>query len=47
MFDVQGIFRVLYENLTHKRVFRRQMIEIGHLTSWPQMTWTSEKVTPS
>ena len=26
-------------------VLRRQMTEIGNLTSWPQMTLTSEKVT--
>ena len=39
------IFRVLDEKLTHKHVLRRQMTEIGNLTSWPQMTWTSEKVT--
>ena len=38
------IFRVLYEKPTHKHVLRRQMTEIGNLTSWPQMTLTSEKV---
>ena len=30
---------------THKHVLRRQMTEIGNLTSWPQMTLTSETVT--
>ena len=39
------IFRVLDEKPTHKHVLRRQMTEIGNLTSWPQMTLTSEKVT--
>ena len=39
------IFRVLDEKPTHKHVFRRQMTEIGNLTSWPQMTLTLEKVT--
>ena len=38
------IFRVPDEKLTHKHVLRRQMTEIGNLTSWPQMTLTSEKV---
>ena len=37
------IFRVLDEKPTHKHVLRRQMTEIGNLTSWPQMTLTSEK----
>ena len=40
------IFRVLDEKPTHKHVLWRQMTEIGNLTSWPQMTLTSEKVTP-
>ena len=39
------IFRVLDEKPTHKHVLWRQMTEIGNLTSWPQMTLTSEKVT--
>ena len=39
------IFRVLAEKPTRKHVLRRQMTEIGNLTSWPQMTLTSEKVT--
>ena len=42
---VKVIFRVLDENPTHKHVLRRQMTEIGNLTSWPQMTLTLEKVT--
>ena len=41
------IFRVLDEKPTHKHVLRRQMTEIGNLTSWPQVTLTSEKVTSS
>ena len=43
----EGHFRVLDEKPTHKHVLRRQMTEIGNLTSWPQMTLTSEKVTSS
>ena len=39
------IFCVLDEKPTHKHVLRRQMTEIGNLTSWPQMTLTSEKFT--
>ena len=39
------IFRVLDENPTHKHMLWRQMTEVGNLTSWPQMTLTSEKVT--
>ena len=39
------IIRVLDENPTHKHMLRRQMTEIGNLTSWPQMTLTSEWVT--
>ena len=39
------IFRVRIEKPTRKHVLRRQMTEIGNLTSWPQMTLTSEKVT--
>ena len=39
------LFRVLDEKPTHKHVLRRQMTEIGNLTSWPQMTLTLEKVT--
>ena len=40
----KAVFRVLDEKSTHKHVLRRQMTEIGNLTSWPQMTLTSEKV---
>ena len=39
------IFRVPDEKPTHKHLLRRQMIEIGNFSSWPQMTLTSEKVT--
>ena len=39
------IFRVLDEKSIQEYVLRRQMAEIGNLTSWPQMTLTSEKVT--
>ena len=39
------IFRVRDEKPTHKHVLRLQMTEIGNLTSWPQMTLTSEKFT--
>ena len=39
------LFRVLDEKPTQKQVLRRQMDEIGNLTSWPHMTLTSEKVT--
>ena len=41
---LRSFFRVLDEKPTHKHVLRRQMTEIGNLTSWPQMTLTSEKV---
>ena len=39
---LRSFFRVLDEKPTHKHVLRRQMTEIGNLTSWPQMTLTSE-----
>ena len=39
------IFRVLDEKPTHKHVLRCQMTEIGNLTSRPQVTLTSEKIT--
>ena len=41
----KAIFRVLDETPNYKHVLRRQLTEIGNLTSWPQMTLTSEKVT--
>ena len=41
----KAIFRVLDDKPTHKHVVRRQMTEICNLTSWTQMTLTSEKVT--
>ena len=41
---LRSFFRVLDEKPTHEHVLGRQMTEIGNLTSWPQMTLTSEKV---
>ena len=38
------VFRVLDDKPTHAHVLRRQMTEIGNLTSWPRVTLTSEKV---